>query len=125
MIRDPAAPHPVLAGFGALLAACGVALAAYASHGVDGAAREPLLIAALFAFGHGVALAALARAVAGRLGAISLWLLLAGTLGFSGALVSKHLLGIDLGRVAPIGGSTLIIGWLLQAVSAFGEPRRS
>ena len=108
----------LLAASGALLAAAGVALAAYASHGADEVARGPLLMAALFAFGHGLALATLARLESGRIGGLALCLLLLGTAGFSGALVSKYLLGVDLGRAAPIGGSLLILGWVLGAVSA-------
>ena len=52
-----------LAGFaGALFAAMAVALSAYAAHAVlDPEARTRLVTATAFAFGHGVALAALAR----------------------------------------------------------------
>jgi hypothetical protein len=48
----------VLAAAGAVLAAAAVALAAYAAHGASGPEQGRLLHAALFGFGHGVALAA-------------------------------------------------------------------
>ena len=49
-----------LALCGGLLAAAAVGLSAYASHGVgDGQAQANLQTAALFGFGHGLALAAL------------------------------------------------------------------
>lgn len=102
---------------GATLAGLAVALSAYAAHGVDGAAQAGLQTAAAYAFGHGVALVALASATRGRLATLASVLLLLGTLGFSGALASKHLLGVSTGT-APFGGSLLILGWLLHAVAA-------
>ena len=49
-----------LAANGALCAAAAVALSAYAAHAAQGPAQARLQTAALFAFGHGVALAVLA-----------------------------------------------------------------
>ncbi|TYT25478.1 DUF423 domain-containing protein [Luteimonas viscosa] len=102
---------------GALLAAVAVGLSAYAAHGIEAPARANLQLAALYAFGHGVALAALARGGASRLALGALWLLLAGTVLFAGALVSKSLLGWSA-ATAPLGGGLLILGWLLLAASA-------
>lgn len=110
----------VLRAAGALLAAVAVALSAYAAHGAEGEARAGLQTAALFAFGHGLALVALARARLSRTSLAALAMLLAGTLLFSGALVSKHLLG-GPSATAPFGGSVLILGWLLCAVSALKD----
>jgi|HigsolmetaAR202D_1030399.scaffolds.fasta_scaffold01207_16 uncharacterized membrane protein YgdD (TMEM256/DUF423 family) len=101
---------------GALLAGAAVALSAYASHAVEGEARARLLYAAAFAFGHGVALQALAPR--GRLGTVPAWMLLAGTLLFSGALAGKTFFGWS-SAPAPWGGTLLIAGWLLQAVAAW------
>ncbi len=103
---------------GALLAGLAVALSAYASHAVDGSARANLLTAAAFAFGHGVALIALAGTAARRIGAIATALLLAGVLMFSGALVAKSLFGAS-SAIAPYGGSLLMLGWLLHAIDAW------
>lgn len=105
------------AAAGALLAAGSVALSAYAAHGAEGAAQQNLQLAALFGFGHGLALATLARAVASRLAWSALALLLAGTLLFSGALVAKHAFG-GSSAPAPFGGGVLILGWLLYALAA-------
>ncbi|MDC6690006.1 DUF423 domain-containing protein, partial [Leclercia adecarboxylata] len=50
----------LLAGLGGLLAATAVGLSAYASHGIaDPLAQSHVTTAALYAFGHGVALAVL------------------------------------------------------------------
>lgn len=82
-----------LAVAGALLAALAVALSAYAAHVADPAAQSRLQMAALFAFGHGIALAALAPAAARRLARIALAALLVGVLLFAGGLASAYFLG--------------------------------
>ncbi len=108
------------AAAGALLAAASVALSAYAAHGADGAAQRNLQLAALFGFGHGLALATLARAAASRLERAALALLLAGTLLFSGALVAKYAFG-GSSAPAPFGGGALVLGWLLYALAALRD----
>lgn len=45
--------------------------------------------------------------------------LLAGLTLFSGAVLIRAFMGISLGPVAPIGGMTMIGGWLLLAVIAW------
>jgi uncharacterized membrane protein YgdD (TMEM256/DUF423 family) len=102
---------------GGLLAAGAVGLSAYASHAVQGEARASLYTAAVFAFGHGVALAALAPRATRRTDRLSLALLLAGTLLFSGSVAVSRLAGLSTG-LAPMGGMLLIVGWLLHAVAA-------
>lgn len=103
---------------GAVFAACAVALAAYASHGADGEARMRLQTAAAFALAHGIALAALAPHCARRLGGSALMALAIGTLLFSGSLAAAHFFGWPT-RLAPIGGSTMIVAWLVYAVDAW------
>ncbi len=100
---------------GALLAGASVALAAYASHAGNPATRGNLEIAALFGFGHGIALAALAPAAARRVPLLALTGLLAGTLLFAGSLAFAALLGWPT-RLAPLGGTVLMASWLLYAV---------
>jgi|GEM_PF-144573 len=117
--HDPiAAPHLIvarlIAAAGAVLLACAVALAAYAAHGVDAAAQSGLYIASAFAFGHGLALAALAPRLRSRLAIMVLITMLSGTLLFCGGLIASALFGINAG-VAPIGGSLLILAWLSWA----------
>ena len=106
-----------LAGFfGGLFAACAVALSAYAMHAALAPhAREQLVIAAVFAFGHGVALAALARHGAHWLGAVSLLALFAGVALFAGSLVGAALFQRST-TLAPMGGMLAIGGWLLFAL---------
>lgn len=107
-----------LAGAGGLLAAAAIGLSAYASHGVaEPLAQSHLQTAALYAFGHGVALAALARRGERMLGRAALGLLLLGTLLFSGSLAGNALAQWPT-RLAPVGGTTLMLGWLLYALDA-------
>lgn len=116
----PRPPDPfarVLAAAGALCAAISVAAAAYASHGLDGDAQSRLMLAAVFAFGHGVALVALGRQVLRRVAIIALALLLAGVLLFSGSLAGAALAGWPT-RAAPVGGMLMMLGWLLLAVDS-------
>ena len=103
---------------GGLLAAIAVGLSAYASHGIATAeAQSHVQTAALFAFGHGLALAALSPSTTRRMGKLALGLLLLGTLLFSGSLVGGALGGLST-RLAPTGGITLMLGWVLWAVDA-------
>lgn len=111
--RGPLPPR-LLGASGAVLAAAATALAAYAAHGADGEVRAHLYMAALFAFGNGVGLAALAPRTRRRLGLFALAALLAGTLVFAGSLVSAKLLG-EPTMAAPWGGGLMIGGWLLLA----------
>ena len=107
-----------LALCGGLLAAAAVGLSAYASHGVgDGQAQSNLQTAALFGFGHGLALAALGAGTTRRMGKAALSLLLLGTLLFAGSLVTGAMVGTST-RLAPAGGIMLMLGWVLWAIDA-------
>jgi len=99
---------------GAVFAAAAVALFAYAAHAAEAHVQASLHSAALFAFGHGIALAALAPHVRRRLGTAALCLLALGTLLFSGSLVGAHAFGAPT-SLAPLGGSLMILAWLLWA----------
>ncbi len=108
----------LLAFAGALSAALSIALGAYAAHGVaDAHAQSNLQTAALYAFGHGIALAALAAGTARTLGRTGLYLLLIGTLLFSGSLVLGALAQVST-RLAPVGGIALMLGWVVWAFDA-------
>lgn len=108
----------LLAFSGAVLAALAVALSAYAAHGVaDAHAQSNLQTATLYAFGHGIALAALAAGTTRSLGRAGLYLLLLGTLLFSGSLALAALTQVS-GKLAPVGGIGLILGWLAWALDA-------
>lgn len=97
---------------------CGVAvgLGAYASHGATGEDQARLALAALFLFGHGLALASLDATARGwqRLG---MGLVLLGMLLFCGSLVAAVFLGLPT-RLAPLGGVSMMLGWLLWSVSS-------
>ena len=119
-IRRDAGPgraQRLLGASGALLAAAAVALAAYASHAAAPGSAGRLGLAAAFAFGHGLALAVLAPRASGRLALLPPWLLLAGVLLFAGSLAGAHFAGLPT-RLAPLGGSLMILGWLAQAAVA-------
>ncbi len=113
----PSAARPWPAAIGAVLAALSIGLSAYASHGVDDAdARSNLQTACLYAFGHGVALAALWPRATGWLDRAALLALLAGTLLFAGSLAGSVLAGLPT-RLAPAGGMLMMLGWVAWAVS--------
>ncbi|GHA69254.1 DUF423 domain-containing protein [Cognatilysobacter bugurensis] len=106
---------PWFGAVGAWLAGASVALAAYASHGVEGEARERLMLAAVFAFGHGLAAAAIAPQASRRAARFSLALLLIGVALFSGSLVAAQFFGTPT-RFAPLGGTLLMLGWLVLGI---------
>ena len=108
----------LLAGLGGLLAATAVGLSAYASHGIaDPQAQSHVTTAALYAFGHGVALAVLGPTQQNTLGRLALYVLLIGTLLFSGSLVAGALWKPST-QLAPIGGPALMVGWLAYGLNA-------
>ena len=107
----------LLGGFGGVACAIAVALGAYASHAADGRAQGWLQTASLYLFLHGLALLVLPRLRRGRLARTGQALLLAGTCLFCGSLAAAALLGWPT-RLAPIGGSGLILGWLLVGIDA-------
>ena len=106
----------LLAAAGAVLAAAGVALSAYAAHAADAGARASLHSAALMLLVHGVALAAIAPQRVAAPGRVALGAMLAGTLLFAGSVVGAHALATST-RLAPIGGGLLIASWLALAVA--------
>lgn len=115
-----ASPRPRrswLAANGALCAAAAVAVSAYAAHAASGPAQARLQTAALFAFGHGLALAVLAPLAARVLARLALVLLYLGMVLFSGSLVFNALAQWPT-TLAPFGGGLMIAGWLLYAVDA-------
>lgn len=111
-------------GAGALVGLTAVAMAAASAHGM-----EALGPARLQAVRNGVQMQGW-HALA--LVAVGLWARRGGTLAdaagaafllgvilFCGAVYGRALGGWRVGMLAPIGGTTLMIGWLLLAISAF------
>ncbi len=109
--------HRALSAFGAVACGVSVGLGAYASHGLDGEAARRVGLAALFAFGHGLALSVLAPAAARRLRTTGLSALALGVLLFSGSLLAAAFLSAST-ALAPAGGLSLMLGWLMLAVDA-------
>lgn len=113
-IQNASRPQGALTAIGAVLAAASIALFAYAAHAVGSQEQGSLHSAALFAFGHGIALAALAPRAVRRLGVLALTSLMLGTLLFSGSLVCALAFATPT-SLAPFGGGLMILAWLLWA----------
>ena len=104
----------VQATAGALLAALAVALSAWAAHGLPvGREQHNVLMACLYAFGHGALLRVLAARAGSRIEQAGRWLLLLGVVLFSGSLVGAALLGLST-ALAPFGGLLMIGAWCLH-----------
>ena len=114
---------------GALLAGSAVLFGAFGAHALRTVLGEQQLgwweTAVQYQMWHALGLLALAGLELGRSRLIAL-LLGGGTLVFSGSLYLMALADLGwLGAVTPIGGSAMILGWMLfawQAVRALREP---
>lgn len=109
-----------LRAFGALACGLSVALGAYASHGADGQARLRLGLAALFAFGHGLALLSLLPQSRASLHRASLLAMALGICLFSGSLVAAVFAGTTT-ALAPAGGLLLVAAWVMLAIAALRD----
>lgn len=106
--------RPILA-VAAVFGAIGVALAALGSHSGD----TNTTIAATFLQLHGAALVGLSLLPPRRTLRIGTWLLAFGTLLFAGDLLARsYLSGALFPMAAPMGGGSMILAWLIIAVSA-------
>lgn len=108
----------IFSGIGALLCAAAVALSAYANHGLEAESQQRMLLAAYFAFAHGLSLLVLARISDGKsqLGACGLMFI--GLLFFSGSLASAAVWQTAT-TLAPAGGMALILAWCWTAFNLF------
>ena len=117
-------------GLGAINGLLAVAVGAFGAHALK--SRLPPDLLAVFETGaryqlfHALGLLAAAAAVPhfGRRAAWGGWLLLLGTVLFSGSLYALALTGVrPLGLVTPFGGFAFIVGWALLALAALrGRP---
>ena len=109
-----------LPAIAALVCGLSVALGAYASHAASAQDRHRLALAAVFAFAHGLALIAMAqrKSLLGDFGKLSF---LAGIVLFSGSLAAAVFFATGT-RAVPLGGSLLILGWLLAAADYWRHP---
>lgn len=111
--------RPFLAIAG-LLGAAGVATAAAASHGGD----SNLTIVANFLLVHAPAFIALSVVPRSRFVTVAGSVLLAGLAVFCGDLAMRSLTGNALFPLAaPLGGGTLVLGWLLVGATALSMRR--
>ena len=108
-----------------------MAAGAFGAHAMEARLTTELLAvfetAARYHLLHGVALVAVAAALTlwpGRLMHAGAWLLVLGTVVFSGSLYVLALSGVTAwGAVAPVGGLLLLLGWgsvAVQLVSGSG-----
>lgn len=105
--------------YAGLAGAAGVALAAMAAHGEDVAALStPAQFLILHASAAATAIGLAAHASRGCVLLAAAGVLLVGATVFSGAIAMRVLSGAPpFPMAAPIGGTTMIIGWLLLAVA--------
>ncbi|NMC22087.1 MAG: DUF423 domain-containing protein [Thermogutta sp.] len=112
---------------GAILGAFGVALAAMGDHlvrgGVDAVAYHGFETAVRYQMFHALALLTLgvwSRRQPSRWIAAAAILFLLGTAAFSGGLYLRIVFPqIDWVWIVPVGGTLLIVGWLVAAAAAF------
>jgi uncharacterized membrane protein YgdD (TMEM256/DUF423 family) len=112
----------------AIIGGTSVVAGAFAAHGLDPVAKAAeigwLKTGSLYAALHALALLAVVillnqARLAPAWGKAALWLFLAGALLFPGALYVLALQGPRwLGAVAPIGGTSFVLGWLALAGAA-------
>ncbi len=112
---------------GSLSALTGVALGAFAAHGLKSRLTPEMLatfeVGVRYQLFHALALLAVGWAQTrwpGALTTASGWLFVAGTLLFSGSLYALSLTGEKwLGAVTPAGGLAFLAGWLCLAWGAW------
>jgi uncharacterized membrane protein YgdD (TMEM256/DUF423 family) len=115
---------------GAVLGFLGVALGAFAAHGLKNRLSPEMLevfdTGVRYHMYHTFAVLIVAAAIGhignARLLAMAGWFFLAGILLFSGSLYALALTRVGiLGAVTPIGGVLFLIGWACLAVFALGK----
>lgn len=113
-------------GLGALAGLLTVAMAAVIAHALPDPAAEHIAASAVQMQGwHALALlgVALWAPRGGWLAHLAGAAFVLGMLAFCGALYGVAFAGLHTGPLAPIGGMTLMLGWLLLGLSAI-RPRR-
>ncbi len=111
-------------GLGALAGLASVAMAAFAAHGLTGlapAARHMIASALQMQGWHALALlgTGLWAPHGGRWADAAGAAFVAGLLLFCGGVYGLAIFGLPSAAVAPIGGTLLMLGWALLAVSAW------
>ena len=105
----------------AILSLSAIILAAMGSHMIDMKGLEDLWRTAsvihLFSAGALVGLAALLANLDSRFLKWAAWLVILGTVIFSGSIYFHVISGTRIPVVTPIGGFLMMVGWLLAAIS--------
>lgn len=114
-------PDRNLLVFAAFNGAMAVALGAFAAHGASPAIKSLLTTGAQYQMIHAVlAVVCATWATGGRTARFAGWLAASGGLIFCLALAMIGLLSLPvMGAVAPVGGTLMIVGWIVLAVAAF------
>lgn len=114
----------------ALLGLLAVGADAYVSHGgIPAGAGEDPVIAVRYLMLHAVLLVGLAiligvqREETDRFAPLAAWVLLFGVMGFCGGLFLRTAGYAGLVGIAPIGGTALMLGWLLLAIGLWRRLR--
>jgi uncharacterized membrane protein YgdD (TMEM256/DUF423 family) len=117
------ASRTALIAYAGLAGAAGVALAAAGAHGADlSALTTPAYLLIMHAAAAIALVATTVQASCARLTQISALVLLVGVSLFSGDIALRTIEGARLfPMAAPIGGTTMIAGWLLVAGSGLWE----
>jgi len=117
--------HRIWIAFGSLAGLSGVAMAAYAAHGLTGrldpARLEMVRSGVQMQVWHALALVLCGVWAAGRGGTLAHWAgaaFLLGLVAFCGAVYALALGDARLPAVAPTGGLLLMAGWALLGLSA-------
>jgi len=114
-------------GLGSVVMFLGVAIGAFAAHGLKNVLSDPMKIifetGVRYQFIHGLALfvvAWLSSRTASSLISAAGWCFLAGIVIFSGSLYVLSLSGVKAwGAVTPVGGLAFLAGWALIGIWAF------
>lgn len=112
---------------GAAFGLISVAMAAYASHGLEPARAALANTGASLGAWHGLALIGaglLAERRRGRLVHLAAGCFAVGTVLFCGGVFLRALTELSIGLVTPLGGITLLVGWGLLAAAALVAPDR-
>ncbi len=122
--------HRIWIALGSLAGLSGVAMAAYAAHGLPGrldpASLDMVRSGVQMQLWHALALVLCGVWAAGRGGALADWAgaaFVLGILGFCGAVYALGLGGVRVASLAPVGGVLLMAGWALLGVSALWPAR--
>ena len=110
---------------GALAGLAAVAMAAMAAHGLEPAQQAVLHSGAEMQAWHALALLAVGLWTprGGRLADAAGVAFALGIGLFCGAVYAVGLFGVHLGMMAPVGGTLLMVGWLLLGISALTARR--